>query len=252
MTLLFWICSSRLGEPDMLVRQVLTDYYAYESLKMTGCEIKLAGDLTFFKKLFLFPVVDFCDEVALFSKTKTDNPSSNSTWNRTQYLSIKRSQTWSVPVIYACLITALSLKTATDSSSPKIDNSSNKTPLSWHHSVDKKHSFLHVKFEVRFVISFARKSMSTSDNFHGRWSILFFQKAKFGKFGNFLVFLDWKMLGAHGACVCRVQKSKWSSQNVRLALSCTWRRVKSLLYTHKKVKPEQQRRNLGSFAQVWC
>jgi hypothetical protein len=157
MTLLFWICSSRLGEPDMLVRQVLTDYYAYESLKMAGCEIKLAGDLTFFKKLFLFPVVDFCDEVALFSKTKTDNPSSNSTWNRTQYLSIKRSQTWSVPVIYACLITALSLKTA-----------------------------------------------------------------KFGKFGNFLVFLDWKMLGAHGACVCRVQKSKWSSQNVRLALSYTW------------------------------
>jgi hypothetical protein len=63
-------------------------------------------------------------------------------------------------MLYASLNTAENLKTATDSNDPKAGNSFTKIKHPWHHQLDTKHHFLHVKFEVRFAISFTRKSMS--------------------------------------------------------------------------------------------
>jgi hypothetical protein len=64
-----------------------------------------------------------------------------------------------MPVVSAFLNTRLSPKTATDSSSLKSGNISTEALHIWHSSVDKKHSFLHVEFEVKFVIYFAKKFM---------------------------------------------------------------------------------------------
>jgi hypothetical protein len=50
-------------------------------------------------------------------------------------------------------------KTATDSSGAKADKVSTTTQYLWHHSVDKKHYFGHVKFGMRFFIFLTRKSM---------------------------------------------------------------------------------------------
>jgi hypothetical protein len=38
-----------------------------------------------------------------------------------------------------------------------------RTQHPWHHSVDAKHAFLHVKFETRFVIFFMRKFLSNKN-----------------------------------------------------------------------------------------
>jgi hypothetical protein len=54
---------------------------------------------------------------------------------------------------------ARSPTSATDSSNPKVGELYTKTRDIWHHSVDKKHYAFPVKFEVKFVISFTRKSM---------------------------------------------------------------------------------------------
>jgi hypothetical protein len=90
-------------------------------------------------------------------KTEMGNPSSNSTWNKMECISTRGYQIWCIYHRYAFLSTAWSLKTATDSSIPKVGNSSTKTLCPLHHSIDKKHKSLHVKFSVRFVISFTRK-----------------------------------------------------------------------------------------------
>jgi hypothetical protein len=58
---------------------------------------------------------------------------------------------------------------AIDASAPKYGNSSKKVQHYCHHSIGRKHIFLHVKFETRLPISLARKYMSKSDTFHG-WS----------------------------------------------------------------------------------
>jgi hypothetical protein len=77
-------------------------------------------------------------------------------------------------------------KTATDSTGPKVGNSTNETQHPWYRLIDRKHYFLHVKFEVRFVTSFARNSMP-SKKWHFSWGMMlhpfFFQNAPSKKSG---------------------------------------------------------------------
>jgi hypothetical protein len=82
--------------------------------------------------------------------------------------------------------TRQSTKTATESSNPKIGNSSVETKYPWHHSVDKKNCFLHVKFEVRFAIPLARKSrvQEKVTFFMGDGPCFFSKMGVFKKFGN--------------------------------------------------------------------
>jgi hypothetical protein len=57
---------------------------------------------------------------------------------------------------------------------PKVGRSSVEAQYVWHHSIDKKNSFIHVEFEVMFVNSFARKSMfNKRDIFYGGRSVPF-------------------------------------------------------------------------------
>jgi hypothetical protein len=51
-------------------------------------------------------------------------------------------------------------KTATDWSAPRVRYEVTKTQNLWHRSVDYKHCFFYVKFEVGFPIPFTRDSMS--------------------------------------------------------------------------------------------
>jgi hypothetical protein len=62
--------------------------------------------------------------------------------------------------MYAPLSTILSPKIAIVSRVPKVGNLSIKTYNHWNQPVYKKNFFLHVKFEVKLVISFTRKSVS--------------------------------------------------------------------------------------------
>jgi hypothetical protein len=66
-----------------------------------------------------------------------------------------------IHVLHGSVTPIPSLKPATDSHDLKVGNKSIKAQHFWHRSVDKKHSFLHVKIEAMFVIFFffARKSM---------------------------------------------------------------------------------------------
>jgi hypothetical protein len=98
------------------------------------------------------------------------NPCSNFTWNKVKCISIKRYQIRSVPVPHASFNTTLSPKTATDPSGPKVGHLSTKTKLLQHHTVDSKCYFFHVKFEVRFVVSFTRKSM-LNKKWHFSWAM---------------------------------------------------------------------------------
>jgi hypothetical protein len=84
-------------------------------------------------------------------------------------------QNWSVLVLCTSISTTLSTKTTTWSSGPRVGNFPPKTQHPWHHLVDKKHYSLHVKFEMRFIISFTGKYMSNKKvtHFMGGWPALF-------------------------------------------------------------------------------
>ncbi|SAM05330.1 hypothetical protein [Absidia glauca] len=86
-----------------------------------------------------------------------DNPISNFTWIKMQSTSIKRYQSQVSPMLQTSANSTLSSKTATGSSGPKVGHTSTETQHPWHHSVDRKHYFSHMKFEVTFVTSFSRK-----------------------------------------------------------------------------------------------
>jgi hypothetical protein len=80
--------------------------------------------------------------------------------------------------------------------------------------------------------------------------------AGFENFGTFFVtmakvlgFLKWRMLGPHGTCISRLQKAECQGQKVILLAHTLDSERKSFLYA--QLKPEQQQRNLDSFAQVW-
>jgi hypothetical protein len=80
-------------------------------------------------------------------------------------------------MFYASLHATLSSKTATESRGLNVGNKSIKNQHLWHHSVHKKHYSLYVKFDVRFVISFMRKSKVNKKG-HFSWGMVhaFFQK----------------------------------------------------------------------------
>jgi hypothetical protein len=121
-----------------MVRQVLNDNNAHENLEKAGVEIMWIGRLRLFRK-FRISSYRFFLTSCLFLKSEIDVSSSNFTWSIRKCISIKRYQTWCIHVLYASLNTTLSPQTATRSSVPKIDPSSNKFSHLRCHSVDTKH-----------------------------------------------------------------------------------------------------------------
>jgi hypothetical protein len=157
--------------------------------KKAGYEKKVGGRrfkrFDFFRN-FTISSVNLLWRVAVVFKTEMKNPSSNFTWSKIKCISIKRYQNWSISVLHAFLKATLGLKTATDSTSPKAGHLSSKSPHPWHHSLDTKHFFLHVKYGIWFVISFMRKSM-----FNKKWYFFmgdglpfFFSKNQNSEFEN--------------------------------------------------------------------
>jgi hypothetical protein len=63
-------------------------------------------------------------------------------------------------VLYVSLSAIRSPKTATDSNGFKVSNSFVTAKNNWHSSIDYKHYFFHVKFEMKFSNPCKRKSMS--------------------------------------------------------------------------------------------
>jgi hypothetical protein len=84
----------------------------------------------------------------------------------------------------------------------KVGNWSAKIQHPWHQALDTKHFFLHVKFEVRFVISFMRKSTSNKTG-HFSWRMVhpFCSKSGVWKLGSFLVF--WTGGRQNTICLCK-------------------------------------------------
>jgi hypothetical protein len=100
-------------------------------------------------------------------------------------------------------------KTATHFSGAKVGHCFMKIQHPWHHSVDKKHFFLHVKFGVRFTISSTIKS-KPNEKCHFPGEIvhaLFFKKRRL-KNSPFFGFLNWRAPAAHDACADRAQNAK--------------------------------------------
>jgi hypothetical protein len=64
-----------------------------------------------------------------------------------------------------------SLKTATDSIGSKAGQFIHQTQHLWHHSIDKKHSFLHVEFEVIFIV-FLRENLRLTKRDTFSWAIV--------------------------------------------------------------------------------
>jgi hypothetical protein len=148
----------------------------------------------------------FLWRVALLFKTKMDNPFSNSTWSKMKCISNKKYQTCCVSVFYSSLNTTLSIKTATNSSGAKVGHLSTKTQHSWYHLTDRRYYFFHVKFGIRFVIFFTRKSMLIKKR-HFSWgmAILSFQKRGLK---NWPLFIFLRMPETHDVCVDRAKKRK--------------------------------------------
>jgi hypothetical protein len=84
-----------------------------------------------------------------------------------------------------------------------------------------------------------------------KWRRLNIFSTFFVTMAKVLAFLNWRMLGPHGVCVDRLQKAKYQSYKVIFACSFTRFRAKIFFVRTAQVKPEQQQRNLNSFAQVW-
>jgi hypothetical protein len=186
-------------------------WYVQEGLQKTGCSMvgeRPLNTFDFFRNFTIFSC-KFLWRAAQSLKTEADNSSSNFTWSMTKCISIERYQILNVTVLNASLSTTISPKTATDSNCPKVEHSPSKTHHPWHHSVDTKNDFMHVKFEIRFVISFKRKSISNK-KWHFSWGTAhaFFAKAGVENFGSLLLFWTWRMSWTHGACVDIVWKAK--------------------------------------------
>jgi hypothetical protein len=85
---------------------------------------------------------------------------------------------------------------------------STKTEHTWHHSIDKKYCFLHIKFEVRLFIYLTRKAM-TNKKKHFSWGMIHpFSKGR--RLKQSAAFWFFELKDARNTwCLCiRVQKEK--------------------------------------------
>lgn len=73
--------------------------------------------------------------------------------------------------VSASVNTTQSFKTAIGWRAFKNDSSRKKTEHLWHHLIDRKLTFLHVRFEVGLFISFTRKSVS-KEKWHISWGMV--------------------------------------------------------------------------------
>jgi hypothetical protein len=113
----------------------------------------------------------------LLVKTELDNPFLNSIWSKMQSISIEECPNKSMFGQYASVSTKRSSKTTTDSSVSKDGDLSKGTQHYKHRSIDRKHTLLHVKFEVGFTI--ALKSMSKKSGTFSWGMVRSFQTAEF-------------------------------------------------------------------------
>jgi hypothetical protein len=60
-------------------------------------------------------------------------------------------------MLYASVSTAQGTKTAVDLKATENDSVCNKTKLSLNHSINRKHNFFHVKFQVGLSIALSRE-----------------------------------------------------------------------------------------------
>jgi hypothetical protein len=75
---------------------------------------------------------------------------------------------------YASVKAKKSLQKATDWSGINKENSLKETQFSWYQSIDKKHLWVHVKFDGGLSIPLARKSrFKKSETFSKGWSAFF-------------------------------------------------------------------------------
>jgi predicted secreted protein len=74
-----------------------------------------------------------------------------------QSISIESYQERGTSTLYTSVNPIQNLITVTDSNALKEGNSSTKIQHSLHNTLDRKHTALHVKFEVDFIISFISK-----------------------------------------------------------------------------------------------
>jgi hypothetical protein len=171
MARLCWICSSHLGSSDI---------HRYAKF----WKRRHLNTIDFFSN-FTISSSKFLKGVALFFKNDMDNPSSNFTWSKMKCIPIGWYHTWSIHVLYVLLSTTLSPKIEIVSRGHRVGILFTKTYRLWHRSVDKN-SYLHVKFEVRFLISFMKRSMSNKkDPFSWRMVHPFFWKMCLGNLTAF-------------------------------------------------------------------
>jgi hypothetical protein len=132
-------------------------------------------------------------------------------------------------VSYVFVNATPSHKTATDSSDPKMDSVSINAQYLCHHSLDMKRHFLHVKFEVQFVISSTRKSMSNK-KWHFSWGMAhpFSKKRGFKK--STALWLS-ELEDVRNIWCRYSSKDKLVKPKVRFVQSYIWQRVKFLSYT---------------------
>jgi hypothetical protein len=77
------------------------------------------------------------------------------------------NQEMSTPELYASMITTQSPKRAADWSALEDGDKPKETQHVWYHSIDRKHIFAYVKFEVKLFNLFTRKCLSkNSGTFH--------------------------------------------------------------------------------------
>jgi hypothetical protein len=185
-----------------------TDTTLHHSVFKTNCSFQPPTGL--FGTLDIISRCRFLWQVALFFKTGTEPLSSNHTCSKLNYISVGKYQNRGIHALHGSVTPHTKPQTSDWFQWPQSCNKPIKAQHLWHHSVDKKHCFLHVKFEAKFVIFFfsTRKSMSQK-KWHFSWGIIypFFQKKGILKIPPPLLFTNWRMSGTHSAWVDRVQKS---------------------------------------------
>jgi hypothetical protein len=82
-----------------------------------------------------------------------------------------------------------------------------------HHSIDKKHTLLHVKFELGLLTWLTRESMAKKKGYFSWGMARPVSKRRRLKNRQLFGFLNWRMLGVHDACVERVLNVKQSIRN---------------------------------------
>jgi hypothetical protein len=159
-----------------------------------------------------------------------NNSPSNFRWSKMRSISIERYQRQTFPMLHACVKSIQSLKTATDGSDIKDSDPYKTAKHDWHHSIDRRHIFFHVNFDVVLFVSFTRTSMSNK-KWHSHGSFI----PTTGVWNDLVTFsqtFDFLNNYTHSDCASRLEKQSikvrfyWLIERVNLWLNyrCFMRR----------------------------